>query len=193
MEDQRSEKISIFFIDSRYKAERLDSLVNFVQFCIFNIFFSVIVFHSYTPEYHFFHPSTTLARGILSQKLDPHFSHFWLQAKYTRFFLFRNARHVAMLFSGSSRFLVVRRFAKCRGCARSRVGRGRARERRRGWKVIGGRFKRPPHRRVTDLHELYRVEPKAPTTLSVGLPQRSSERAFHPKRGFAFRSIGSRL
>jgi len=52
--------------------------------------------------------------------------------------------------------------------------------------VIGGRFKRPPHRRVTDSHESCRAEPKASTAPSVGLPQRSSERAFHLEQGFAF-------
>lgn len=49
--------------------------------------------------------------------------------------------------------------------------------------MIGGRFKRPPHRRVTDSHESRRAEPKASTAPSVGLPQRSSERAFHLEPG----------
>lgn len=49
--------------------------------------------------------------------------------------------------------------------------------------MIGGRFKRPPHRRVTDSHESCRAEPRASTAPSVGLPQRSSERAFHLEPG----------
>lgn len=61
--------------------------------------------------------------------------------------------------------------------------------------MVGERFKRPPRRRVTESHESRRAEPKAPATPSVGLPQRSSERAFHHEREFAFsprigRSVG---
>lgn len=57
--------------------------------------------------------------------------------------------------------------------------------------MVGERFKRPPRRRVTESHESRRAEPKAQTTPSVGLPQRSSERAFyHERESSRFPKIG---